>query len=69
MLKDTIDMQTDVLVIGSGIAGVRAAIEAKRSGLDVLLVDKSLLGRASCSIYAGGIIHPKIPEHMERMGF
>jgi succinate dehydrogenase/fumarate reductase flavoprotein subunit len=69
MIENTIEMQTDVLVVGSGIAGVRAAIEAKRSGLDVLLVDKSLLGRASCSVYAGGIIHPKIPEHMEKMGF
>ena len=43
-------IETDVLVIGSGMAGLRAAIEARRSGLDVLLVDKSLLGRASSSI-------------------
>ena len=64
-----IEKKQDILVIGSGVAGVRAAIEARNSGLDVLLVDKSLLGRASCSIYAGGIIHPKIPEHMEKMGF
>ena len=63
------ERKQDVLVIGSGVAGVRAAIEARNSGLEVLLVDKSLLGRASCSIYAGGIIHPKIPEHMEKMGF
>ncbi|MBW1998942.1 MAG: FAD-dependent oxidoreductase [Deltaproteobacteria bacterium] len=69
MIDRRIDLLTDVLVIGTGIAGVRAAIEAKRSGLEVLIVDKSLLGRASCSIYAGGIVHPKIPKHMERMGF
>lgn len=64
-----VEFEKDVLVIGSGVAGVRAAIEARRLNLDVILVDKSLLGRASCSIYAGGIIHPRIPEHMERMGF
>ena len=64
-----IEKKQDVVVIGSGVAGVRAAIEARNSGLDVLLVDKSLLGRASCSIYAGGIVHPRIPEHMEKMGF
>ena len=42
--KEIETIQTDVLVIGSGMAGLRAAIEARRSGLDVLLVDKSLLG-------------------------
>jgi succinate dehydrogenase/fumarate reductase flavoprotein subunit len=68
-VQKVVEMKQDVLIIGSGVAGVRAAIEARRSGLEVLLVDKSLLGRASCSIYAGGIVHPKIPEHMERMGF
>ncbi len=45
---------TDVLVIGSGIAGLHAAIEAKKYGVDVLLVDKSVLGRASITVYAGG---------------
>jgi succinate dehydrogenase/fumarate reductase flavoprotein subunit len=47
-----VEFEKDVLVIGSGVAGVRAAIEARRLNLDVILVDKSLLGRASCSIYA-----------------
>ena len=68
-VQKVVEIEKDVLIIGSGVAGVRAAIEARRLNLDVILVDKSLLGRASCSIYAGGIIHPKIPEHMERMGF
>lgn len=34
---------TDVLVIGSGIAGLRAAIEARRYGLEVLVVDKAVI--------------------------
>ncbi|MEG2212643.1 MAG: FAD-dependent oxidoreductase [Clostridiales bacterium] len=59
---------TDVLVIGSGMAGLRAAIEAKRSGLDVLLVDKSVLGRASSSVYAGGLGLEIIPGHLPYHG-
>jgi len=33
-------LQTDVLVIGAGGAGLRAAIEAKNSGVQVLVVSK-----------------------------
>ena len=36
----------DVLVIGAGGAGLRAAIEARAAGADVGLVCKSLLGKA-----------------------
>lgn len=39
-------VDTDVLVIGTGTAGLRAAIEAKRYGADVLLVEKKEPGRA-----------------------
>jgi succinate dehydrogenase/fumarate reductase flavoprotein subunit len=46
---------TDVLVIGSGLAGLRAAIEAKKALVDVILIDKSFLGRGSASIYAGSV--------------
>ncbi|MBW2065039.1 MAG: FAD-binding protein [Deltaproteobacteria bacterium] len=49
-------LKTDVLVIGSGIAGLHAAIEAKKYGVDVLLVDKSVLARASITTFSGGQI-------------
>jgi len=49
-----IALKTDVLVIGAGAAGLRAAIEAHRSGADVLLVSKTPVGLGSCSTYAGG---------------
>lgn len=65
---ETKHVSTDVLVIGSGMAGLRAAIEAKRSGLDVLLVDKSVLGRASSSVYAGGLGLEIIPKHLPYHG-
>jgi succinate dehydrogenase/fumarate reductase flavoprotein subunit len=61
-------INTDVLVIGSGMAGLRAAIEARRSGQEVLLVDKSLLGRASSSIYAGGLGLEILPKHLPYHG-
>jgi succinate dehydrogenase/fumarate reductase flavoprotein subunit len=32
--------QTDVLVVGAGGAGLRAAIEARNAGADVLIVSK-----------------------------
>ncbi|MGI6685462.1 MAG: FAD-dependent oxidoreductase [Bacillota bacterium] len=61
-------VDVDVLVIGSGMAGLRAAIEAKRAGQEVLLVDKSVLGRASSSIYAGGLGLEIIPKHLPYHG-
>src|SRR3989441_9463944 len=45
----------DVLVIGAGGAGLRAAIEAKASGCSVALVTKSLLGKAHTVMAEGGI--------------
>ncbi|MBY0549842.1 MAG: fumarate reductase/succinate dehydrogenase flavoprotein subunit [Candidatus Obscuribacterales bacterium] len=45
----------DVLVIGAGGAGLRAAIEAASKGLRVGLVTKSLLGKAHTVMAEGGI--------------
>src|SRR6185436_16547482 len=44
----------DVLVIGAGGAGLRAAIEAAASGVRVGLVCKSLLGKAHTVMAEGG---------------
>src|ERR1700693_5223743 len=45
----------DVLVIGAGGAGLRAAIEASAAGVSVGLVCKSLLGKAHAVMAEGGI--------------
>ncbi len=45
----------DVLIVGAGGAGMRAAIEAKDHGAEVLLVCKTLLGKAHTVMAEGGI--------------
>ena len=45
----------DVLVIGAGGAGLRAAIEASRAGSKVGVVCKSLLGKAHTVMAEGGM--------------
>ncbi len=45
----------DVLVIGAGGAGLRAAIEASASGVKVGLICKSLLGKAHTVMAEGGM--------------
>ncbi|MFZ0149298.1 MAG: FAD-binding protein [Xanthobacteraceae bacterium] len=45
-------IETDVLVIGSGAAGMYAAIEASRGGARVFLADRSLIGRGGATVMA-----------------
>ena len=52
MAQDPMRAETDVLVIGSGAAGMYAAIEAARVGHQVLLADRSLIGRGGATVMA-----------------
>ena len=45
----------DVVVVGAGGAGLRAAIEASRQGARTAVVCKSLLGKAHTVMAEGGI--------------
>jgi succinate dehydrogenase flavoprotein subunit len=57
-LEDHLTYEThehDVLVIGAGGAGLRAAIEASAAGVRVGLICKSLLGKAHTVMAEGGI--------------
>jgi succinate dehydrogenase / fumarate reductase, flavoprotein subunit len=47
--------QYDVLVVGAGGAGLRAAIEAAAAGVKVGVVSKSLLGKAHTVMAEGGV--------------
>ena len=54
-MPDYDTFEHDVLVIGAGGAGLRAAIEASVAGVRVGLVCKSLLGKAHTVMAEGGI--------------
>src|ERR1700674_5848910 len=49
------ERQHDVLVIGAGGAGLRAAIEASAGGAKVAVICKSLLGKAHTVMAEGGV--------------
>jgi succinate dehydrogenase / fumarate reductase flavoprotein subunit len=58
MALDTSEIQTiehDVVVIGAGGAGLRAAIECSAQGLDTGVLSKSLLGKAHTVMAEGGM--------------
>ncbi len=45
----------DVVVIGAGGAGLRAAVEAREEGLRVAIICKSLFGKAHTVMAEGGV--------------
>ena len=51
-MTEGMHVETDVLVIGSGGAGMYAAIEAARNGAQVFLLDRSLIGRGGATVMA-----------------
>jgi succinate dehydrogenase/fumarate reductase flavoprotein subunit len=58
-------LQTDVLVIGAGGAGMYAAIEAARNGASVLLADRSLIGRGGATVMAQMTVAVALGEQCE----
>jgi len=47
-----IELETDVLIVGSGGAGMYAALEAAAGGASVILADRSLIGRGGGTVMA-----------------
>jgi len=60
VLKNSIN--TDVLVIGGGLAGTWAALRAKEYVSNVVLVDKASVSRSGCSSFAAGVMLCPMPE-------
>ena len=56
-----VEIETDVLVVGAGAAGLRAAIAAAEHGARVAVACKSLLGKAGTVLDSSG------PEGMEEL--
>ncbi len=52
------DKTTDVLVLGFGGAGAAAAIEAKKKGADVLILEKMPQPGGNTAVSAGGFMCP-----------
>jgi len=55
MVETATTRECDVLVIGAGGAGMRAAIAAAEAGASTIVVSKSLLGKAHTVMAEGGI--------------
>ena len=55
---DKYDIETDVIVIGSGFAGLSAAIEAKNAGANVIVFEKMKAVGGNSIISDGGIAAP-----------
>jgi succinate dehydrogenase / fumarate reductase, flavoprotein subunit len=62
-------IETDVLVIGAGGAGMYAALEAPRAGAAVVLADRSLIGRGGATVMAqmtvAAALGEQTPDHWE----
>jgi len=62
-------LETDVLVIGAGGAGMYAALEAARAGANVILADRSLIGRGGATVMAqmtvAAALGEQTPDHWE----
>jgi len=67
MNSELVQVDTDVLVIGSGGAGMYAAIEAARAGCRVFLADRSLIGRGGATVMAqmtvAAALGSEVPDH------
>ncbi len=53
-INDVEHLACDVLVIGAGGAGLRAAVEARLAGKSVIVISKSLFGKAHTVMAEGG---------------
>ncbi len=62
-------IETDVLVIGAGGAGMYAALEAAKAGASVVLADRSLIGRGGATVMAqmtvAAALAEQTPDHWE----
>ncbi|WP_371380023.1 FAD-dependent oxidoreductase [Sporomusa aerivorans] len=62
-MEITEQLQTDILVIGAGSAGLRAALEAAEAGSRVLILNKGPAGKSGITLTAAGGM--QVPIHPE----
>lgn len=56
--------ETDVLILGGGLAGCWAAIRARDFVKDVTLIDKAMVGKSGASVFAHTMLAPTPPGDM-----
>ena len=61
------DRQVDVVVVGFGGAGAAAALQARASGAEVVLVDR--FGGGGTTSYSGGVIYAGATRFQRQAGF
>jgi gamma-glutamylputrescine oxidase len=47
------DIKCDVLIVGGGMSGISAAVEFLKKGLDVVMIEKNIIGGSSTGKTAG----------------
>jgi succinate dehydrogenase/fumarate reductase flavoprotein subunit len=62
-------VETDVLIIGGGAAGVRAAIEAADQGCNVILTNKGLISKSGATPMADTFAIPLHPLDSKKAHF
>jgi succinate dehydrogenase / fumarate reductase flavoprotein subunit len=62
---DPVQLATDVLIIGSGAAGMAAALAAADQGARVILADRSLIGRSGATIMAQMTVAVALGEEVD----
>jgi succinate dehydrogenase / fumarate reductase flavoprotein subunit len=67
MVAEPMHVETDVLIIGSGAAGMYAAVAAARAGASVFLAERSLIGRGGATVMAqmtvAAALGSETPDH------
>lgn len=53
--------ETDILIVGGGMAGLWGAVRASDGSKKVLIVDKGKIGRSGCAAFAAGIYFLPLP--------
>lgn len=56
------DTETDIVVVGAGVAGMVAAMQAYDAGASVILLEKNDMAGGSARLSAGGILSVGAPE-------
>jgi succinate dehydrogenase/fumarate reductase flavoprotein subunit len=68
-LPETWDEEVDVVVVGSGLAGLTAALTAKRAGADVLILEKAPEEESGGNSRVGGSVIWSFPDPASGMAY